>query len=365
MKQKPTSTIKKAIPLIKQRGLLTPATGEKDSEVIQLNPRELGLLQSVLRMPGHKNPSTGLLSFSGQGPHGGGTGGTAGGGDGGGGGVGGGGGRGSTGTTAGGQSSPEGGFGGGERGSPAGRGATGPAGGGMSSSALRDMSPQTSPNISIARAATGISPDQAARDERAQMNATNLGNPGYYSGAPPSPGQLATRRALGLLGIDYSPNVTGTNTVNPDGTTSVTGLTDHLGIDPVHAALAAAGMIPGPVGMAASLGSLAYSGAKATGMITGPNNVGFGFDHGPGGSSSSSPAGSNGGSGNNNGGPDAGTNINNQMAQNALNASTGQMGIPPNIPGLNLHNMQFGGQQVQTTPGYGFQVPNYNAWRWG
>lgn len=51
--------------------------------------------------------------------------------DGGGGGnVSGGGGRGSTGTTAGGQSSPEGGFGGGQRGSPAGRSGTGPAGGG-------------------------------------------------------------------------------------------------------------------------------------------------------------------------------------------------------------------------------------------
>lgn len=349
MKQKPTSTIKKAIPLIKQRGLLTPATGEKDSEVIQLNPRELGLLQSVLRMPGHKNPSTGLLSFSGQGPHGGGTGGTAGGGDGGGGNASGGGGRGSTGTTAGGQSSPEGGFGGGERGSPAGAGSMGPAGGGpsMSSSALRDMSPQTSPNVSIGSVTHNVDPN----------GAPGVGGPGETPGTANDPTSLGGMLSQALHNImNPTPAVRGLGIAmsalpNPIGIAATTaiGLGTAMGTkDAATIAGVRNGTISGTISKDANGQDVAHvGGANYGGTATGTRE-GTGTASGGMGS-----------------GPDNGANINNQMTQNALNASTGQMGIPPNIPGLNLNNMQFGGQQVQTTPGYGFQVPNYNAWRWG
>jgi hypothetical protein len=281
---KPNPNLVKAVANIQRHGLVSPITGEKDSVVVQMNPRQARALPQLLGETPSINPATGALSFAFGGGHG--PSGNAGSHSGGGGGNStGGGGGGGTGTTAGGgsQHSPEGGFGGGERGSPAGPSGTGPAGGGpsMSSGALRDMSPQTSPNVSISRTATGISPDQAARDERSQMDNPNRGEiSGSYG--PTSLGQRALKAAnigLNALGVNFSPNITGVSTVNPDGTVSTVGTMDRVSVDPAKAALGLASLAPGPLGMAATLGGLAYSGAKNLGLTDGVHNVGISIDH--------------------------------------------------------------------------------------
>lgn len=234
--------------------------------------------------------------------------------DGGGGGnVSGGGGRGSTGTTAGGQSSPEGGFGGGERGSPAGRSGTGPAGGGPSADAgaelggmlggmfggmtdpsspgmtqhqiagqLNGLGAMTTPGTAdTAMGQTNVSPDQAAKDEKSQMDNPS---PGEISGSygPVGFGQRALKTAnmaLNNLGVNYSPNITGVSTMNPDGTVNTVGTVDRVSVDPAKAALSAGSMIPGPIGIASELGGLAYSGAKNLGLTQGVHNVGVSIDH--------------------------------------------------------------------------------------
>lgn len=322
-------------------GLLNQYAHGSD-HLIFANDTEEGLLKKA---GGSGTMNTiGVRQYSGQGPHGGGTGGTAGGGDGGGGGVGGGGGRGSTGTTAGGQSSPEGGFGGGERGSPAGAGSMGPAGGGpsMSSSALRDMSPQTSPNVSIGSVTHNVNPN----------GAPGVGGPGETPGTTNDPTSIGGMLSQALHNI-----------MNP--TPAVRG----LGI--------AMSALPNPIGIAATtaIGLGTAMGTKDAATIAGVRNGtisgtiskdanGQDVAHVGGANYGGTATGTRGGTGTASGGmgsgPDNGANINNQMAQNALDASTGVPGnIPTSIPSLGLLGQQQAPTQQWTLPGYGFSTPGY------
>jgi len=148
---------------------------------------------------------------------------------------------------------------------------------------------------------------------------------------------------------------------------------------PARVAGLAASLAPNPVGLAtsAALGLGAAFGEKNAQVIGGirdgsiPGSLGtdangdtVGNSEGAnyGGTAKGTRGSTGTASGGMGSGPNTGANINQQMAQNALNASTG---VPGNIPSLGLLGQYQAPTQQWTLPGYGFTTPGYGYLQWG
>lgn len=334
---KPTASIKKAVPQIKKRGLLS-YNGEKDDEVIQLNTPELGLLQHLLQNKGRVNPKTGILSFAEGGGPGSGSHDSnhdSGGGMGGGGNASGGGSRGGTGTTAngGGLASPEGGGG-----SVSGKG-----------NPSNDHSSGPGTTGTTARGGMQSSPESAG----GSINGPGLGN--GPSSDPTSP--------LGVLGLAVR-NFFSKNPLDPQ---NVVGTVATAALGPLgYAAKAALSY-----GMAAGQKNKEVLDGIHNGTIDGSTSTdanGTEVGH-VGGSQYGGTASTHGGNTGIGGGGGDPAYFNQQQQQNALNASTGIPGMiqkpPAGIPSLGLLGQYSQPYQQWTTPGYGFQVPGQGYLQWG
>lgn len=307
MTQKPTAQIKKAVPQIKKRGLLS-YNGEKDDEVIQLNTPELGLLQHLLQNKGRVNPKTGILSFAEGGGPGSGShdsnhdsGGGSSRGGGGGGGNPGGNGPGN-GANANGTGSDSGGVGAGT--STSGKGTSGgnnPTGPQLSPAGL-GASLGAGFGNAVGPMSRGLSPD--------------------FSGAVDDRGFLDRAKAFARGFFDINRAPTDDPTFN-----------GFLG-----------GVATAVPGMNAMMG-ITRGLQDATGSMGTP---GVANDHANAGM----------------GGP--ATDVNQAQQQAALAASRGQVGsIPTSIPSLGLLGQFQQPQQQWTVPGYGFQTPGYGYLQWG
>lgn len=337
MTTKPTPLIKKAVPAIKKAGLLSKLTGEKDTVLLQMNPREAGPVIGLLQSMGGaavKNPRTGILSFppaGGQASHdhdaAGGMGGSS---RGGGGGNPGGNGPGN-GANANGTGSDSGGVG---------AGTTGPGGNGPGN---------------------GGNPNGIGADAGGIGAGTPTHSPAA-AGDPTSP--------LGVLSLAVK-NFFSTKTLSPQ---------SLVGIGTMA--------LPAPIGIVAKA-ALSYGMAAGqknkevldgihNGTITGPgvststdaNGTEVGHVGGAAYGGTAGPHGGDTGIGGGGGDP---AYFNQQQQQNALNASTGipgmiqqpPAGAPANVPSLGLLGQYSQPYQQWTTPGYGFQVPGQGYLQWG
>lgn len=304
MTQKPTAQIKKAVPQIKKRGLLS-YNGEKDDEVIQLNTPELGLLQHLLQNKGRVNPKTGILSFAEGGGPGSGShdsnhdsGGGSSRGGGGGGGNPGGNGPGN-GANANGTGSDSGGVGAGT--STSGKSSSGNTGPAASPVGLGSALGAGFGNA-VGPMSRGLSPD--------------------FSGAVDDRGFFDRAKSFfsGLADINRAP-------------------TDDPTFNGFLGGIGAA--MPGfNTGLGITRGLQDATGSMGTpGVANDHANAGMG-----------GPA----------------TDVNQAQQQAALAASTGQAGnIPTSIPSLGLLGQYSQPYQQWTTPGYGFQVPGQGYLQWG
>lgn len=337
MAQKPTPLIKKAVPAIKKAGLLSKLTGEKDTVLLQMNPREAGPVIGLLQSMGGaavKNPRTGILSFppaGGQASHDHDAAGGMGGGS-----ASGGGSRGGTGTTAngGGLASPEGGGGSvSGKGNPSNDHSSGPGSTGTTARGGTQSSPE---NAGGSVTGPGVGPT-AAGDPTSPMGMLSLALHNIFHQTPQQRAiGTAASIALGPVGAVVGPAI---------GFGMAAGQKSKEVLDGIHN-----GTITGPgvsISTDANGQEVGHVGGAAYGGTTGPHGGNSGIGGGGG-----DPA-----------------YFNQQQQQNALNASTGipgQIQAPPaNIPSLGLLGQYSQPYQQWTTPGYGFQVPGQGYLQWG
>lgn len=401
--KKPTPTIKKAVKQIKSRGLLN-SHGVKDTELVQLNKPELGLLRMILGTNGEINPKTGLLSFKGGGGDGDGGGADRGGGGSSSGGPGGGGTGGGSGGGGGDSSRGAGGDRPGHGNAASSRGATGPSGKGPGGSSGPDT--------------TGAGPRGVARSPNAgQINgpAVEHTNPGPNASSTAAEAGLALSRGLAPGGLTdmgkglSAQHADATNTeaddigllgfVNRNLVAPALGMiglreldpmdpqdaqvAENLDVDPmdtqatwdVNATRALTGLasnIPGPIGVAGTIGSvLSRVGAVPNVDVSLGKSV-FGPDPTKGnisvthgglfGGSASGGLGAGGSVGGNLGGKgDHGRDAGSPMGDPNSQPQQNQM---PAFPPLGLLSYYQAPGQHQTVPGYGYTTPGYNYLGW-